>query len=164
MGTVLIHVHKFVNLDFRRIAWVRALDFLCLLPYWSFFAPNPGVYSYRLLVREYYDNRLCSHWREVPVAPPRQRLVQFLWNPHGCARKALLDICNELIESGNDLSELTESKNADGIKLTIPYIKLLALANSADRFPGSIAVQFVVIQSYKEETPKVLLLSGRHSV
>ena len=164
IGTVLIHVHHFGLRDFRRAPLVRFLDTMCLLPYWSFFAPNPGVYSYRVFVREIYKSEDVSQWREVPVAPPRIQAVQFVWNPHGRLRKALLDVCNELIESGNELKVHTDTQRRLLIKLTIPYIKCLDSASRATIFPGAQYLQFAIVQSYMNEQPKVLLLSDKHSV
>lgn len=162
--TVLVNTHHFRVPDLRRKRLVRMLDTMCLLPNWGFFAPNPGVYSYSVLLREVYATEGVSQWRHVPVAPARNQPLQFIWNPHGRMHKALLDVCGELIECSNELRACSETERELLIKLTIPYIKCLDLVCRAPLFPGAQYVQFAVVQLYQDEPPRLLLLSGRHRV
>jgi hypothetical protein len=163
-ATLLIHTHHIIRYDFRFHPVVRFLDALFLAPYWSFFAPNPGVYSYRLMVRQVYDSGNVSDWKDSNMVPPRSRLSQFLWNPHGRLRKVLLDICNELIESATLIDELSADESRFILQTGIPYIKCVSLASSVPIFPGARTIQFAVIQVFKSQDVRVLLLSGLHRV
>ena len=164
IATLLANLYHFGVRDVRDARWIRFLDGACLLPYWGFFAPNPGVYSYRLLVREVFGSEGVSQWRQVPVAPPRNQRLQLLWNPHGRLHKALLDVCNDLIESGRELREYPDLERQLLVRLSIPYIKCLDLVSRAPLFPGARCLQFAVVQLHRDEAPRLLLLSAQHGV
>jgi hypothetical protein len=163
LATLLTHVHHFVNFEARHWRLIRQLDRLCLVPYWSFFAPNPGVFSYRLVVREVNEWGV-SDWRDISAAPPRTILTQCVWNPHGRIRKVVLDICNDLIEGGRVLSDLPSDHYDLILRTTIPYIKCLALASTLSSFPASRIIQFAIVQIDRTADVRILLVSGRHRV
>ena len=162
--TVLAHLRHFGVRIGNAHSLVHILYTLQLIPSWSFFGPNPGVFSYRILAREFYGSNRAGQWREIFIAPPRLQLFQCLWNPYGRVHKALIDVVNELIEVSNEQNDDSSSSRTKAVQLTIPYIKCLVLATQLDIFPTSTLIQFAVVQCYKDQKPEFLLLSTKHLV
>lgn len=113
-----------------------------LIPRWTFFAPNPGVRDYHLVVRERLaDGRLTS-WQNVPVYEARPPLA-FLWHPQKRASKVLSDAIQTL---GFLLRR--EGVSVSGLPFTLPYLVLLryaARAVPAQR--GATEFQFAIVDS-----------------
>src|SRR5436305_216126 len=100
--------------------WVAArisrFDNFRLVPTWTFFAPNPGVVDYHLVVRDRDSNGTASAWSGVEIAAERHPLNCF-WNPQKRPKKVLLDAVQSLIiiAKANETAEFHEL-------LSLPYL------------------------------------------
>jgi hypothetical protein len=119
--------------------WARSRDVFCLLPIWTFFAPNPGTTDTRLLWREALGSGHFGPWHEL--SPPRSSLWRAVWNPERRVQKAIAD-AGGLLAQG-----VGESESAI---LTIPYLLLLNYVAAQTGSPHAIARQFVVVQTSGE--------------
>jgi hypothetical protein len=119
--------------------WARSRDVFCLLPIWTFFAPNPGTTDTRLLWREALGSGHVGPWREL--SPPRWSPWRALWNPDRRTQKAIADAGGLLAQHRGD---------SDSVQLTIPYLMLLRYVAAQCGSPHAIARQFVVVQTTGE--------------
>lgn len=164
LGTVLGHLHYFGSRDFRDTKIFRLLNGLYLLPQWNFFAPNPGTNSYVVLAREFYEEGQASSWVEIPVAPHRSRQLQFLWNPHGRLRKAMLDVVADLTQTSFSVHDEEPERRQTMTQLTTSYIKCLMLATEIKKFSKSSTIQFAIFECHMNEDPRIFLISKKHRV
>ena len=111
----------------------------CLLPIWTFFAPNPGTTDTRLLWREALGSRTFGPWHEL--SPPQSSRWRAVWNPDRRIQKAIAD-------AGGLLAQ-TDGKS-ESTTLTIPYLLLLKYVAAQTGSPHAIARQFVVVQTSGE--------------
>lgn len=116
-------------------------DYLQLIPRWTFFAPNPGINDYHLVVRAVPKASDYGPWCECTVAADRTRL-SFFWNPQKRGKKVLNDAVQSLRQAAK-LEEIGE----DGLPFTIPYLLLLHAANSTLSPSSAAAIQFAIIES-----------------
>jgi hypothetical protein len=96
---------------------VARFDRFVLLPYWSFFAPNPGFAGVHLVLRDRTPGGM-SEWSEIPL--PSTTRWRWLWNPARFERKALQDYLSGLTRSA------AEVQHGRALELTDAYIALLA--------------------------------------
>lgn len=78
---------------------LRAWDVLQLVPRWEFFAPEPDVPDFRLLVRR-HSSAGSSYIFELNFW--ERRAYHFIWNPRRRLQKSLLDVANLLNGVGAD--------------------------------------------------------------
>jgi len=105
--------------QFRRCQrWLSRWDVACLLPTWTFFAPNPGTGEYHLLCRD----EGCEHndWVEVPTLQGRST-SHLVWNPMRRQAKVLCDFVQVLVAL-RALSSSDEEESA--LRLSIPFLLL----------------------------------------
>jgi len=113
-----------------------------LIPRWTFFAPNPGVRDYHLVMRERLADGRLSPWRNVPVYQGRPPLA-CLWHPQKRAAKVL----NDAIQTLGFLMR-REGVSASGLPFTLPYLILLRYtARSMPAAPGATEFQFAIVDS-----------------
>jgi hypothetical protein len=137
--------------------WARSRDVFCLLPIWTFFAPNPGTTDTRLLWREALSSRHFGPWHEL--SPPRPNAWRAIWNPSRRIQKAIADAGGLLAQGVGE----SETKI-----LTIPYLMLLKYVAAQTGSPHAIARQFVVVQTSGEppafDEVRTVALSRWHAV
>ena len=100
-------------------AVVARFDIFRLLPRWTFFAPNPGVADYHLIVRDRDSAEKPGKWRAVEFAKDRH-YSNILWNPQKRPKKILSDAVQ--------LLKAISRSSAAGVasdSLSIPYLLLL---------------------------------------
>lgn len=154
-------------------ARVAPYDPLGLLPRWTFFAPNPGIYDYHLLYRECESletqlgtlqmveesKHLVGPWLQVPdVCPDSAQLM--LWNPQRRVTKTVTDIV-----AGLTMLRLAYPELGDGVQYTSYYWLLLHLIQRESL--RARQRQFAVIQSHgfpPERTSAVFFISNFHPV
>lgn len=118
--------------------WVRARDPCAYVPWWTFFAPTPGVTDVRLLWREQLVDGGLGPWHEA--LDPSRGLRRAVWNPGKRPRKAVLDC-------GHGLA--AEEKTADGA-LALMSLRHLLIAHYVTGLPASplgAARQFAIVQT-----------------
>jgi hypothetical protein len=134
---------------------VRRPDVLGLIPAWAFFAPNPGIYDYRLLVRSRRSDGPTEPFEEV--APPEVLRWRAVWHPEKRVRKLIFACCE-------DIRRLEGDARA-GVEYTIAYITLLNLVTSTIDPATTDAVQFILVRSSpRMEEPELLVRSRFHPV
>ncbi|MDR6507729.1 hypothetical protein J2805_003436 [Arthrobacter oryzae] len=132
-----------------------------IIPSWSFFAPEPGVIDFHILVRDVSPNGHVTPWHEV-CSHKNRVWYDFVWNPGQRQRKALFDVSQELTAIASS-SAFRESPNT--IELTVPYLTILNYVSELGRTPFASRRQFVIVStSRRNPDPAVLFVSGLHSI
>jgi hypothetical protein len=137
--------------------YLSSKDRLGLLPRWTFFAPTPGNYDLRVLIRHGSASSL-TEWAESSASSRLDQYRSFfrgLFNPGKRVEKALFDYVVFLE---------TVRPTVDEVRLTSEYLALLSLAEEAPRPNGATSVQFVLVATNKLlfSRPRVLLISDVH--
>jgi hypothetical protein len=118
---------------------VSRFDRVVLLPYWAFFAPNPGFAGVHLVFRDRTPAGL-SEWSEITL--PSTTAWRWLWNPARYERKALQDYLNGVIRNAARLHQ------ARTLELTDAYVALLAWVVAQPRtLPATTHRQFAIFQT-----------------
>lgn len=137
---------------------VARFDPTMVLPYWGFFAPNPGHTGNHLVYRD-GEPGSWGPWREVPI-PPRPRR-QWLWNPARFEQKALLDLMNGFARTQ------ASYRKAGALQLSLAYLALLTWVMSQPRTDSvARARQFAVVTTTGHGAARelqVVLLSNGHA-
>jgi hypothetical protein len=119
-------------------SWVRARDRFALVPWWTFFAPNPGVTDVRLLWREELVDGTVGPWHEA--VRPRGGYQRAAWNPTKRARKGAYDC-------GRSVSREGERGQTGLALLSLPYLMILQHVLGLPASPLGRARQFVVVET-----------------
>jgi hypothetical protein len=138
---LLVFVGSVLNqLPIRR--WERLVlrfDPWALLPYWSFFAPNPGHTGTHLIFRD-REEAGWSPWTDIAV--PGSNGWRWVWNPGRFERKALQDMLAGLARTARALDEPT------ALQLTACHLALMTWVDTQpDLLGSSTHRQFAVIQT-----------------
>ncbi|HVW65890.1 MAG TPA: hypothetical protein VHB01_12855 [Nitrosospira sp.] len=139
---------------------INSLDGFHVIPRWTFFAPNPGVRDYHLVVRERRVDGSTTEWKSVPVYAPRPGWA-WLWHPEKRSSK----IMNDAIQSIKFLQKQGEV-GATGLPFTMPYLLLLRYAShTVPPEPDSTGFQIAIIESTGHDDRKLecSFLSDFHS-
>ena len=122
--------------------FINTFNALHIIPRWTFFAPNPGIRDYHLVIRDRCSNGQLTGWRSVPVYSPRPRLG-YLWNPQKRSSK----IMNDAVQAIKLLLK-RENIGTAGIHFTAPYLLLLYYAaHAVPPEPDAIEFQIAIIES-----------------
>src|SRR5262245_58261030 len=111
-----------------------------LLPYWSFFAPNPARSDYRLMFRDRYVDGQLGLYRTVTLGG-RTSWLNAVWNPTKRSQKALNDCVRGLARSTVRMPE-------SSLKTTLPYLAILNHVTALRRTAASEATQFVIVEPF----------------
>lgn len=95
-----------------------SIDAFHVIPRWTFFAPNPGIRDYHLVIRDRCRDGRTSGWKSVPIYSARPRFG-YLWHPQKRSSK----IMNDAIQSIKLLLK-RENVGATGLPFTMPYLLL----------------------------------------
>ncbi len=132
---------------------------LGVIPFYTFFAPNPARADSRLVWRA-GDGFTWDGWQEVHFGrtPPA---VRWLVNPHLVENKAVTDLVNSL-------HRLPPGTVEDRTALfSSAYLGLLGLVEPQARRTGRPEVQFAVVETAwggRERSLRVVFLSEAHAV
>jgi hypothetical protein len=123
----------------RWAAFAARFDYWTILPFWAFFAPNPGYAGTHLVFRD-WDRDGCTEWTEIQI--PDTTGWRWLWNPGRFERKAIQDLFNGLIRASKDVPDPA------ALELTTCYLALLTWVESQPSLrPGTTHRQFTVLQA-----------------
>jgi hypothetical protein len=118
---------------------VARWDYLTFLPFWAFFAPNPGYAATHLVFRD-RDGDGWTGWTEILI--PDTTGWRWFWNPGRFERKAIQDLFNGLVRASKDLN------NPAALELTTCYLALLTWVQAQPKLrPGVTHRQFTVLQA-----------------
>lgn len=147
---------------------VRSQDAFSLLPFWSFFAPNPGMSDYHLLYRDRLVSSGTGVWRELRL-DKKLSLWRVLWSPDKRKAKALQDAAGSLLEmrreSIENLGIAGEELRPLLIRVSIAYLVLLHLVNNASHSPMAESTQFMIAEThghFTETKPEPVFVSDFH--
>lgn len=136
---------------------IRSFDYAGLIPYWSFFAPQPGVWDYRLVYRDRLADGSITRWTEIEILDPR-RPWHALWNPRRREKKAFHDLVTQLMRESRDT-------RPEGLILTVPYLMLLNWVSSLPRPSSASGTQFAIVFDYgatSDEAAQPAVVSAMH--
>jgi hypothetical protein len=127
--------------QFRSGSWTLPLCRhipLGLIPFWTFFAPNPARADSRLAWREECGNG-WGDWREIHFgfAPIGSR---WLFNPKLIQNKAISDLVGSLLRVRSEM----EDRSA---LLSSAYLVLLSIVLAQPRLAGCSSVQFAIVRT-----------------
>ncbi|WAC03134.1 hypothetical protein N7U66_05820 [Lacinutrix neustonica] len=128
---------------------LRIINTFNILPIWTFFAPNPGMYDTHLLYRDKLDGGEFSDWDEIDVVQSR-KFYHFIWNPHKRTNKLTIDAISEVkaIKNAGILKEIDDTILVNQIKFSKGYMLLLNMIFSHKKKKDtSVSRQFIVLDS-----------------
>ena len=145
-------------------------DRLGLLPRWTFFAPNPGIYDHHIIFREcdpsvdptvvqLEGGDALTPWRELDGLCTGNN-VPLIWNPQRRVTKTITDVVNSMAVT----RRLFKDK-PNLIQFTLDYFLLLHLVQREAR-DGALC-QFAIIRSHGfigDRAPNVVFISNFHRV
>jgi hypothetical protein len=114
---------------------------LGLIPFWTFFAPRPGVHDLHLLYRDKLSDGGCGTTLYVPTIEGR-RWYHAIWNPKKFHSKVVDDLAAAL-----HVQFVEIQRNANNLRiltLSTPYLMLVNLVMRMPRPPGATARQFIL--------------------
>ncbi|WP_367351792.1 hypothetical protein [Achromobacter animicus] len=150
-----------VPCQFRSISvLLNKFDPFRLLPVWTFFAPNPGIFDYHVVARGLREDGTFSAWVAIEVGQDRHS-VNLIWNPQKRPKKVILDAVQSL------LIIATRMPRTPGQEIiSIPYLLILHLAQLVrdERLDGC-SRQFAIVQTsgHEKRTLEVIYLSQVHN-
>ena len=139
--------------------WMTAIlvhDQFRLIPRWTFFAPNPGIDDYHLMVRDFLEDGSATPWVEIRIGNVRSRFCA-IWNPNKRFIKMVHDCVVWLT-----LLNHQDGSTSEQLQQSIPYKILLQHAWNVKRVEGSVRRQFGIVQTTgrgKSRRPELLLAS-----
>lgn len=141
-------------------ARIRSLDFLSLVPLWTFFAPNPGKQDYHLLYRDKQPQGSLGEWVEVDLQEERY-LYTCVWNPDKRDKKVLSDIVQNLAVFG-----VNGPVDLKSLSITLPYLLILKFVCTRELPSTQPAYrQFMLAGSFgynSDSAPEFIMLSMFH--
>ncbi len=118
---------------------VARFDPWTFLPFWAFFAPNPGYAGTHLVYRD-RDVDGWTEWAEIQI--PDTTAWRWVWNPGRFERKAIQDLFNGLIRASKEI------RNPAALELTTAYVGLLTWVMAQPPLrPATTHRQFTVLQA-----------------
>lgn len=146
---VLTIVWQFENVRAKN-KHIRAINTFNVLPIWTFFAPNPGMYDTHLLFRDKFDDGKLSDWQEIDVVQIR-KFYHFIWNPHKRINKLVIDAISEVktVKNSGLEHKTDEFVLSNQIKFCKGYLLLLNIIfNSKKLSRTSTSRQFIVLDTF----------------
>jgi hypothetical protein len=105
----------------KRLRFLQRGDPFQLLPFWNFFAPNPGVHDYYLLYRDKNEAGEVGGWQLLHPTESRA-WCSFVWNPDKLTNKVLSDLVQMFV--GIEDAALHQGP---AVMFTLPYLICLKM-------------------------------------
>jgi hypothetical protein len=156
-----------VFFQFRKLsAKMSRYDPLGLLPRWTFFAPNPGIYDYHIVYRaiagedtKVNESFTATSWQNIQIFRASSA-IPFLWNPERRVSKTVSDATNSII---GVLRQST--KGQDLVCYTPAYFLITHLAQRATALGTKI--EWAIVRSHGFRGDRVIspvFVSNVHEV
>lgn len=129
--------------------FLRKINTFNMLPIWTFFAPNPGMYDTHVLYRDKLKDSKLTEWQEIDVVTYR-KFFHFLWNPNKRKNKLVIDAISEVksIKNNGVEGKVEDAILLNQIKFSKGYMLLLNLVFSTKKtHKASVSRQFIVLDS-----------------
>lgn len=153
IATILNHFR------FPFIDKLRSLDFLNLLPKWSFFAPTPGTSDFHLVYRSMNELGEITEFKEI-ILTDRNYLLSLFWNKKKRVKKALFDLVI-------DLSNTRYGDNVEHLQISFSYLALLNFVIGAREKNNVGKIQFAILKTdgfIGGNQPTLLFNSDFHAI
>ena len=144
----------------RQPKWVRGLEYVGLVPRWTFFAPRPCMSDYHILVRDKLLDGSITSWLEVPIVDDF-RLSRMFWNPGKRQRKAFIDLVANL------KAECRHLKREQMVQVSVPYLAFLNFVTFLPRSYVPSATQFLLLETMcnlRSQKMTTIAVSAFHEV
>lgn len=144
---------------FRWFDHMLEIDYFSLIPYWTFFAPNPGQTDYHLVYRDRLPDGSTTSWREVVLTEPRG-LISFIWNPKKRSKKVLSDVAMSIARIVR-----TDPRTEQFVIVSFQYLLILNYLTKSLPAPAGVERQFAIVETagfFREGPPSVVLRSDFH--
>lgn len=117
---------------------VLEYDYFHLLPFWTFFAPEPGVSDHELMYRDRSADKTATLWKKVVYA---QRSTSFFWfiDNNKYKSKIISDHQSHIIQMLKN--EFTHNQ----LKLTFSYLSLLSYVMQFPKNDNAEQRQFIIV-------------------
>jgi hypothetical protein len=145
--------------NWRRLRSLRYGDKFRLLPIWTFFAPNPGMTDYHLVVRNVGHDGTPYAW--VEHCPPEIRPAwTSVYNPTKRYRKCITDCTQSMLTLSSFRDEQTT------LQLSVPYLAMLNLVCGLGSTKRAHSCQFAIVQTtgFAADDPSVIFRSAVHKL
>jgi hypothetical protein len=132
-----------------------------LIPSWTFFAPNPSVVDYHIVVRDERIDGSLGPWRALEIGAERH-FLNCIWNPQKRPKKILIDAVQSLVT----ICQMPSYSEGHEM-LSLPYLLLLHLAETVPGVcEGSVRRQFAIVHStgHVDKTIQLSYLSQFHKI
>jgi hypothetical protein len=139
---------------------ILQFDYFSLIPYWTFFAPNPGQTDYHLVFRDKFVDGTVTPWTEVDVGD-RRTAVACIWNPGKRPGKVLADVA-----SGLALMIAQDPDSLAVVCITYHYMILLNVLEDRPLRPPGALRQFAIVETggyTRDKFPNVVVTSEYHA-
>lgn len=141
--------------------FINPFDPFHVIPRWTFFAPNPGVRDYHLVIRDREESGHLGPWRAVPLCKDRPKFA-YLWNPQKRAKKILNDNVQaiKILIRRKDVGER-------GLPFSLPYLLVMNAAfREKPTFETASERQFAIVESsgHSERTLEGAFVSAFHPI
>jgi hypothetical protein len=120
---------------------------MCLIPRWSFFAPNPRDNDTHLVFRRGTSRDEISVWSEALVVTPLGRW-SFIWNPLHREKKAYCDHVMLLMQQWTALHQKYSIEECEKlIQVSYSYLMFLNVVSHLARLANASVVQFALVNT-----------------
>lgn len=133
----------------ERSRLLRRINFLNLLPIWTFFAPNPGIYDTHVVFRDKLADGSLTMWQEVPLLEIR-RPFHCIWNPLKRRSKLVADALAEIrsVKRNAVRNDVDDEVLMNQVKFSKGYLILLNIACGHEKLAdSSVSRQFVILDA-----------------
>lgn len=138
-----------------------------VVPDWRFFAPNPAVHEYRLLVRDRLDDETVTDWEDLMVTHTR-RHRHAVWSPQRRMEKGLFDATAALFATARSAGGSGPAESWPVVRSSPAYLALLNhVTHRVTHHPRAAATQFLIARTATYEPdvlPDPVLTSEMHAV
>lgn len=143
-----------------REAKFKEYDIFSLIPYWTFFAPNPNISDYRFFYVLFDNHGNKGDFIEVNYFYAKQ-WFSVLWHPYKRVNKFYFDTVQSLVL-------LFKEVDNERISTTLPYYILLNYLKEVNQGNDNFSeIQFIIIETYgiiTDKEPKMIFSSKVHSI
>ena len=128
---------------------LRRINFLHILPIWTFFAPRPGMSDTHIVYRDKLRSHQITGWTEVSLIDERNPF-HWLWNPRKRLDKLAVDALSDVkfIKNRGTKDGSEDTAIQQQVKLSKGYLILLNIVFKQPKIePESMWRQYAVLDA-----------------
>jgi hypothetical protein len=142
---------------------ITSADLPGILPYWSFYAPEPQSFTFSVFYRDRFRDHSVSKWSSMDS--PSFTPLSFLCNPGRRRAKAMFYVCSQLMRIV--IRSLRGEWDASHVYVSWPYLCIASCVSSGRHFPGATESQFLMVlndRAASRDKPVIVFLSPMFSL